>query len=207
MGYSGCMKVLIYARYSGSKQTKGTSVERQVEMAEAYAKANGLTITEPPLIDRAKSAFHAAHVRGHMGKLLARVASGDLGQGDIILVEMIDRLSREKVMKAWDQLRTFTNAGVTIITVANGTRLNEETFEEQWTRIIDPLAQMAGAHGQSEAKSVRTTDNWKRARASGVKMTTALPGWLEKKTAKPRPERVQTDVTPISHPAITRVLW
>lgn len=142
------MKVLIYARYSGSGQHDGNSVERQVEMAEAFAKANGLTITEPPLIDRAKSAFHAVHVRGQMGKLLARVASGDLGQGDIILTENIDRLSREKVMKAWDQLRVFTNAGVTIITVANKARLNEETFEEQWTRIIDPLAQMADGLGR-----------------------------------------------------------
>lgn len=185
------MKVLIYARYSGSGQHDGNSVERQVEMAEAFAKANGLTITEPPLIDRAKSAFHAVHVRGQMGKLLARVASGDLGQGDIILTENIDRLSREKVMKAWDQLRVFTNAGVTIITVANKARLNEETFEEQWTRIIDPLAQMAGAHGQSEAKSIRTTDNWQRARANGVKMTTALPGWLNQDKSK-RPERVKT---------------
>lgn len=183
------MKTLVYARYSGSKQSQGTSVERQVEMAEAYAKAHGLTITEPPLIDRAKSAFHAVHVRGKMGQLLKRVASGDLGQGDIILVEMIDRLSREKVMRAWDQLRTFTNAGVTIITVADGSRLNDATFDEQWTRIIEPLARMAGAHDESAKKSVRTTDNWQRNRAKGVNMTTALPGWLNQDKSERR-ERV-----------------
>lgn len=186
------MKVVVYARYSGSKQSQGNSVERQVEMAEAYALANGLTITEPPHIDRAKSAFHAAHIRGKMGALLKRATSGDLGPGDIILVEMIDRMSREKVLKAWDQLRVFTNAGVTIITVADGTKLNDATFDEQWTRMIDPLAKMAGAHSQSADKSVRTTDNWKRARDKGVNMVTALPGWLEKKTAKPIPERVKT---------------
>ncbi|MFZ4165268.1 recombinase family protein [Brevundimonas sp. NPDC058933] len=183
------MKVLIYARYSGSKQSHGTSVERQVEMAEAYAKAHGLAITEPPLIDRAKSAFHAVHIRGKMGQLLKRVASGDLGQGDIILVEMIDRMSREKVMRAWDQLRTFTNAGVTIITVADGARLNDATFDDQWTRIIEPLAKMAGAHDESAKKSVRTADNWQRARAKGVNMTTALPGWLNQDRSE-RPERV-----------------
>ena len=172
------MKVLAYARYSGSTQRKGTSVERQVEMIEDYAARNGLALTEAPFIDRGRSAFHAAHVRGKMGVLLKRAASGDLGEGDIILVEVIDRLSREKVMKAWDQLRVFTNAGVTIITVADGSVLNEVTFEEQWTRMIDPLARMAGAHDQSKIKQDRGNDVWERRRASGVKMTTALPAWL-----------------------------
>ncbi|MGQ2972034.1 MAG: recombinase family protein [Brevundimonas mediterranea] len=186
------MSVIIYARYSGSAQSQGTSVERQVELAEAYAKTHGLIVTEPPLIDRGKSAFHALHKRGKMGQLLARVASGDLGHGDIILVEMIDRMSREKVMIAFDQLRTFTNAGVTIITTFDGTVLNAETFDQQWSRIIEPLAKMAGAHDESAKKSSRTTDNWQRKRASGVNMVTALPGWLEKKTGKPIKERVQT---------------
>lgn len=185
------MKVLIYARYSGSKQQHGNSVERQVEMAEAYALANGLTVTEPPLIDRGKSAYHAVHKRGKMGILLNRLKTGELGEGDILLVEMIDRMSREKVMVAWDQLRAFTNAGVTIITVADGNKLNSATFDDQWTRIIDPLARMAGAHAQSADKAVRTTDNWQRARAKGENMVTALPGWLNQdKTV--RPERVKT---------------
>lgn len=184
------MKVLVYARYSSSVQGGGNSVERQIEMAETYAKNHGLTITEAPLIDRGKSAYHAVHKRGKMGQLLARVASGDLGQGDIILVEMIDRLSREKVMKAWDQLRLFTNAGVTIITVANGTILNDETFEDQWTTMIGPLADMAGAHFQSAGKSIRTTKNWQIARANGVNMTTALPGWLNQDKSV-RPERAK----------------
>lgn len=186
------MKVLAYARYSGSAQRKGTSIERQIEMIEAYASANGLALTEPPHIDRAKSAFHAAHIRGKMGALLKRALNGDLGQGDIILVEVIDRMSRERVMKAWDQLRVFTNAGVTIITVADGSKLNEVTFEEQWTRMIDPLAKMAGAHDQSKIKQDRGNDVWERRRSTGVTMTTAFPGWLEKKTAKPIPERVAT---------------
>lgn len=182
------MKVLAYARYSGSTQRKGTSVERQVEMIEDYAARNGLALTEAPFIDRGRSAFHAAHVRGKMGVLLKRAASGDLGEGDIILVEVIDRLSREKVMKAWDQLRVFTNAGVTIITVADGSVLNEVTFEEQWTRMIDPLARMAGAHDQSKIKQDRGNDVWERRRASGVKMTTALPAWLNQDGTE-RPER------------------
>lgn len=186
------MKVLIYARYSGSKQQHGNSVERQVEMAEAYAAANGLTVTEPPLIDRGRSAFKAAHIRGKMGQMIKRVASGDLGKGDIILVEMIDRMSREEVLVAWDQLRVFTNAGVTIITVFDGTRLDAATFNKEWTRMIDPLAKMAGAHDESKKKSIRTTDNWQRARDKGVNMVTALPGWLESKTGKPIKERVQT---------------
>lgn len=181
------MKVIAYARYSSSGQDP-ESITRQHDAAKALADRKGWVISEW-LKDEAKSAFHGHNKRfGALGKIIKRVEVGDIGQGDVLIVEAVDRLSRQDV---WDALTTFMsmmNAGVTVATTSNDQVLNRTNYKERWTDIIALLATMAEAHQGSARKQGLGNHAWEKRRAAGV-LTLMNPAWLNK-DGEPRPERV-----------------
>ena len=172
------MKVITYARFSSVGQKDGTSIERQVELAEAYAKAKGWSISEI-ITDEGKSAFHAAHKRksGGLGRIFERVKSGDVGAGDVLIVESVDRLSREDVMTALDSFLELMTSGLTVVTTMDGRELNKSNYTSQWSDIIVLIAKMAAAHEESAKRSERGLDIWKRRRARAV-LTCRHPAWF-----------------------------
>ena len=183
------MTVIAYARYSSTAQ-QDTSIDRQIERAEAYALDHGLTINERR-IDAAKSAFRGKNkTNGELGKIIARVATGELGVGDTLIVEAIDRLSREDVMTALDGFTMILKAGVTVVTTTDGQAITQANYKRQWTEIIAVMAKMAEAHAGSERKSELGVKAWVDRRKAGT-LTIMTPPWINgDKTL--RPDRVET---------------
>nr|WP_313631933.1 recombinase family protein [Brevundimonas naejangsanensis] len=170
------MKIIAYARYSSTAQ-EGTSIERQHEAAKEYADSRGWAITEY-VKDEARSAFHAEHKRiGNLGRILKRVESREIGAGDVLIVESVDRLSRQDVMTALDTFIQVINAGITIITTMDGQELNRTNYQNQWTNIIMVMAKMATAHEESLKRSERRKAAWTKSRKEG-RMTILVPAWL-----------------------------
>ncbi len=125
------------------------------------------------------SAFDGSNVlSGQLGLFLKAVNDGRIAKGSFLLVESLDRLSREDALSA---LGTFTNllkAGITIVTLSDNKRFVPEKIDAM--DLIYSLLVMSRAHEESVLKSDRISAAWrnKRANAKTQKLTARCPSWL-----------------------------
>src|SRR5262245_24847644 len=91
-----------YLRMSTEDQLKGDSRRRQLEASKAYAEEHGLDLADDAqLEDIGISAFKGANARdGALGQFLTAVRAGLVERGSFLLVESLDRLSREEILPA-----------------------------------------------------------------------------------------------------------
>src|SRR5690606_33715882 len=86
-----------YVRMSTDAQQKCDSLRRQTELSKAYAERSGLTLVEDfKLHDIGVSAFKGDNAAtGALRRFLEAVENGKIPQGSYLLVESLDRLSRD----------------------------------------------------------------------------------------------------------------
>lgn len=173
------VKAYSYIRMSSGRQLKGDSLRRQLELSEAFAEKHGLDL-DTSLRDLGISAFDGSNrERGALAVFLAKVRGGEIERGSYLLVESLDRLSRDRVMAALKVFIEILEAGIVIATVADGYVFSEESVNNDWTQLIVSLAVMSRAHEESARKAQRLRSAWiaKRERTDR-KMTARVPSWL-----------------------------
>ena len=178
------IKLYSYTRFSNPSQSLGRSEERQYDSTKAFAKHNNLMLDETlRMTDRGLSGYHGDHrKKGVLGLFLQHVENGHIPFGSILVIENIDRLSREGVestlreiiFKLWD-------FGITIQTLTPEESYepgcsNEPKFMALWLYIMR-------AFDESKNKSIRIREarksERKQARESGKILTKRIPAWLE----------------------------
>ncbi|MGF6674048.1 recombinase family protein [Paraburkholderia tuberum] len=95
---SNTPRIYTCARFSSSQQADGSSIARQDAYAEAWAEQHGLILDRSlRMEDRGKSAHKGEHVKkgGALGAFIERIKAGDVVPGDTLIVENLDRLSRQ----------------------------------------------------------------------------------------------------------------
>jgi DNA invertase Pin-like site-specific DNA recombinase len=179
-------------------QLKGDSRRRQLEASRAYAEANGLELAEgSELEDIGISAFKGANAReGALGRFLAAIKSGSIKSGSYLIVESLDRLSREQVLSAQSLFLSIIQAGIHLVTLTDGRIYRSGTTE--LGDLIISLVIMSRAHEESMTKSHRISAAWKNKRAlaaTQTPMTKWCPAWLtlspDRSGYVPIPERVE----------------
>lgn len=174
------MNVIAYARFSSAHQAQGTSLERQVDMAKAHALANGWTVTVQ-IVDEGRSAFKAKHKNdtAGLGRFLLDLDRGIYGDGDILIVEALDRLSREQPLDALANVTRITSAGVRVEIINASLSLVRGQYEASIDKLVQLLVGAAQAHGESQRKSDLLSDTWKIKREKGI-IRTHHPHWMDK---------------------------
>src|SRR5664280_2213095 len=123
------MKAYSYIRFSTPDQIEG-SLERQLQTSRQYAKEHNLELDET-MQDLGLSAFTGVHrTKGAFGIFIKLVEEGKIPAGTVLLVENLDRLSREKPLRAIAQITTIVEAGIKVVTLQNGMEFTEETLNE-----------------------------------------------------------------------------
>ena len=94
-----------YVRFSSKKQEKGDSLRRQTDgTAKAFCQRQGLHLDDKvSLRDLGASAFRGKHHESDvfaLGKFLDQARRGRIAPGSWLLVENLDRLTREEERKA-----------------------------------------------------------------------------------------------------------
>src|SRR4051812_17193411 len=91
-----------YTRMSTEAQLSGDSFRRQDDSSKTYASVHGWELLEEDqLKDLGLSAFSGANVSdGALGQFLQAVRDGKVQRGSILIIESLDRLSRQKPSKA-----------------------------------------------------------------------------------------------------------
>lgn len=176
-----------YVRFSTPEQMRGDSFRRQVQAAERYALVNGLELdTKFAFHDIGVSAFRGRNrVDGMLGEFLSYVRSGDISKGSYLLVENLDRVSREN---AWDAMHTLQNIareGVTVVTMNDGRAYTAESLRNNFHDLLVALLMFSRANEESETKARRLREAWQEKRrkaADGRPMTSVCPAWLRLKS-------------------------
>ncbi len=165
---------------STDAQLEGNSLARQLEQSQGYAAKHGLDLVETDqLKDIGISAFHGAHVTdGALGQFLEAVREHRVEPGSYLLVESLDRLSRQQPLKALGIFTEIINAGIKIVTLADQ---KQYTAATDFADLMLSIVIMGRAHEESEIKSHRLSAAWanKRRNASTRKLTRHCPAWLE----------------------------
>lgn len=171
-----------YIRFSKAEQKKGDSLRRQIELSEKYAASNGLTLDDTlDLRDIGLSAFDRSNIeRGALGAFLDAVKTGRVTRGSYLLVESLDRLSRDRVLAALNVFTSILEQGITIVTLADNMVYSIESVAENTANLMFSIMIMARAHDESLNKSRRLSAAWiaKRANANKKKLTSQCPRWM-----------------------------
>lgn len=178
------MLATIYARFSSAEQAKGTSIARQLELCTAFAKQHGWQVSDI-LKEQGKSAYSGAN-RSEGGLLYEfeqAVERGQYGNGHVLIVEHLDRITRQ----GWEQvlpfLQALTSNGVTVATV-DSSRIYEAGQRVEMVPVIEAILKSEIARGESENKSVRVREAWKNKREGAVAgsrkaITRSVPAWID----------------------------
>lgn len=161
-------------------QRKGDSYRRQLKLSEDFAEKHGLEMVET-LEDIGVSAFKGKNSKeGALGRFLDAVESGQIAQGSYLLVESLDRVSRESVINAFNLFSRILQNGVVIVTLADNQIYNLETLEKNPGQIFMTIGIMLRANDESKMKSDRLNAVWqhKKVNAGTKKVSAMCPAWL-----------------------------
>ncbi len=172
-------KAYSYIRFSRPEQMRGDSLRRQIAGAQEWAKARGVVIDET-LKDLGVSGFRGKNrTEGALSKFLALVEEGRIARGSYLILESLDRMSREAVIDILPRFLDVINAGVVIVTLFDRQEYSRERLRNDWTPLVMSLAIMARSHEESKTKFDRLMTIWSEKRKSNEVMTAIIPGWLE----------------------------
>ena len=178
-----------YLRMSRPEQIKGDSLRRQLDASREYAIKHGLTLNET-MQDIGVSAFRGKNrTEGTLAAFLDLIRDDEIPSGSVLLVENLDRLSREQVTTALRLFLSIIDAGVSIVTLSDGQVYSKAEVDRDFTKLLMSIVYMARAHDESAMKSARLVESWKakRARAQAdprAKLTGCVPGWLTLNNAR-----------------------
>jgi len=178
-----------YKRFSSDKQAKGDSIRRQTELAARFIANNphlNLELdTKLDLTDEGFSAFKGSHkTRGALGSFLLLVATGQIQPGSYLLVESLDRLSRQQPIDALTQLMELVKSGIVVVTLNDEKTYSNETMKgvDGTFVLMASLIGMARAFEESDTKGKRVRAAWQNKFnlvKDGKQLTKRTPFWLD----------------------------
>lgn len=175
-------KAYSYIRFSTPEQRKGDSLRRQTEAAENYAHKNGLTLDDSLKPDEGLSAYSGIHrTKGALGQFLKVVEGGQVPKGSVLIVESLDRLSREQVLDAAGLFMQIVNAGIKVVTLQDAQEYTRESVNANFGQLIMSIVVLSRAHEESATKAKRLSAAWSAKRGKieeGVPLTARCPAWL-----------------------------
>ncbi len=173
-----------FIRFSSKKQELSSSVRRQTQITEQYAKDNGLILDE-------KTRITALKVSGSTGKhiqkgsaldgFLQLAKAGKIPRGSALLVEKLDRLSRLEPSKAVRLFLDILSYGIEIHTVYERQVFTEQKVNEEISQLYISVGGLFAANRFSKDLGARLAWIWKEKKenaAAGEIATTKVPLWL-----------------------------
>lgn len=151
-----------YRRYSSSQQRDGSSLERQLEMAQAICSEFGWTLIDLPP-DAGISGFKitdgeeqkAANLhKGALGSFLKKVNDGQVPRGSVLIIEKMDRFSRNYVDLVLDVFGNLLRAGIEIYSCVDRTHYTLADIRGPKGAMLLQYAVMAMAMANDYSKSL-----------------------------------------------------
>lgn len=146
-----------YIRWSSDRQDKGTTRNRQVAAAKAYAEEAGLEMVE--ILEPGISAFRGKNRAGKLGDFIDAVRSNAIPSDSWLYCENLDRLSRDQIDGALRLFLELIDLGLTIVTGMDKKVYNRESIRHNPTDLMLSILMFIRGNEESETKSKRTVGN------------------------------------------------
>lgn len=177
-------RIYSYVRFSSERQLKGDSLTRQNQLIDRYTKEKGYELdSEFRYVDVGVPAFRGQNLKeGKLRHFIAAIREGKVPHGSVLLLESLDRLTRLEPMEAFGVFIEIINAGVKIVTLADGIEHSSEaTGQQQMLSLMMSAATICRAHEESLLKSNRLKGSWisKRKAIKNEYYTKRIPRWLK----------------------------
>lgn len=175
-------KAYSYIRYSSPQQAKGDSFRRQLATTQSFCEKNGYEL------DTELSVYQELGVSGFSGdqenlkKFIADCETGKVKKGSLLIVENLDRLSRQKINTAMRQFLHLLEY-VDIYTIQDEKKYSHTDDQESDNQLLDIMTSliiMSRAYEESATKQKRLKESWdnRRANIETKKLTSLIPHWL-----------------------------
>ncbi len=182
LGYS-------YVRFSDPAQAAGDSLRRQTDgSAEAFCERQGVRLdTSLKMHDKGVSAFRGKH-RGDkhaLGKFLDLARRGRVPAGSFLIIENLDRLSREEIWSALELVTELLKLGINIVQLMPVEQIISKTSGPMVAMMA--IMELNRGHSESAAKSKRVGEAWDQRRVKargGAILTRKLPLWVKEEAGK-----------------------
>jgi DNA invertase Pin-like site-specific DNA recombinase len=175
---------IVYARFSTPSQERGDSLDRQLTDCREFCQRHNLNVVDE-ITDLGRSAYKGDHLSiGNLGKLSERIMAGEVANGTVLVVEKMDRLSRQKprIVQRW--IEDLTDRGI-CIAVRDPERWIDAKYLDEGSNTVALLDILMNSHAAnifSENLSKRVGRAWSvkktRARENGERLSRMIPAWL-----------------------------
>lgn len=188
-----------YVRFSSRKQSEGDSERRQTELAEVYCRRRSWTLSDKTFEDLGVSAFHGKNALvGNLGEFLRAVQSRTVPMGSVLIVESLDRISRQGIDEGYDVVKRILKSGIRLVTLTPEREFDVSATKSLSKGALEIQLILERAAEESERKSERVYAAWegrrtKARKGENVLVAGTLPAWTEKRDGKLRliPERAK----------------
>lgn len=176
-------KAYSYLRFSTPEQSKGDSSSRQSRLAADYAARKGLELDDQLVFhDEGVSAYRGANAtEGRLAAFLEAVQAGEVAKGSVLLVESLDRISRDTAFQAQTLLSSIIMQGVTVVTLIDEKEYSLASVQADPMALIYSILTFMRANEESATKARRLKEAWaaKRSRLGSKALTGKVPAWIE----------------------------
>ncbi len=173
-----------YLRFSSVQQAAGDSVRRQTADAAAWCARNRVPLDESiRLRDEGVSAFKGAHRKNPdvhaLAGFLNAVKAGRVPDGSFLIVESLDRLTREELGEAVELVLSLVNRGVKIVQLRPVESVLQKPVDI--TALVLAVVELSRGHSESKMKSERVGAAWARKQREAAEriVTRRLPCWID----------------------------
>jgi DNA invertase Pin-like site-specific DNA recombinase len=188
-----------YVRFSTPEQLEGDSLRRQTQSANEWCEHNGVHLdTSLSLRDLGVSAFKGKHRtddKHALAQFLKLAERGRIPAGSYLVIENLDRLSREDERTALRLWMDLLDRKINIVQLTPETVFRHE--KSDMVDIMRAIIELSRGHSESAIKSKRLSACWeeKRDRARNGKgiLKQSLPYWIQERDGAYHliPERAQ----------------
>lgn len=154
-GKAMCLGVS-YSRWSHPDQSAGDSRRRQEKAFQDFCKAHNLTPSPRTFVDDGVPAWKSKNWEGQLGAFLK--AAPSYPPGTVLVVEQLDRLSRDDVDIAVGLIGKIIRSGVNIGHVRSNKILTRASLKG--IAILEVVVELILANEESNKKSERCGDAW-----------------------------------------------
>lgn len=168
----------LYRRVSHPSQLSGHGLKRQDENTLAFVKSRGLVLIGT-YEDRGISAWKGKNQKhGELGRVLELIRAGIIKPGEGLVVDALDRLSRQPFMSAFALLQEILQSGIVIHAIHEPNPITLESVNAVPQIAQSVISALMLAHDESRNKSRLVRQAYQHGRDVGEIVAGRVPTWV-----------------------------
>jgi DNA invertase Pin-like site-specific DNA recombinase len=170
-----------YLRFSSPQQATGDSIRRQTQVRDAWLAAHSDVKLDSSLVmtDAGRSGFRRHNWDTYaLAQFVEHIKSGRVLKGSYLLVENLDRLSRENAGEATELFLSIVNKGIVVVQLSPAVMEFKKPVD--MVSLMFAIVELSRGHSESAIKCERSKAAWvrKHKEAPTRIMTRKLPCWI-----------------------------